>query len=54
LIVYAAGGMLLGALSDTVRVDAAFALIATGLAGVSVHCAPGIALASQVAFTEPL
>ena len=54
LMLYAVGAAVLGTLSVTVRVAAALGLIATGLAGENVHCAPGIEPASHVAFTEPL
>jgi hypothetical protein len=52
LTLYVPGMTVLGTLTATARVAGAFALIATGLAGVTRHC-PEIALASQLALTEP-
>jgi hypothetical protein len=53
-MLYALGAAVLGTLSVAVTVTGVFALIAIGLVGAIVHCAPGMALVSQVALTEPL
>jgi len=53
-MLYALGAAVLGMLRATVTVTAVSAVIAIGLAGVIVHCAPGMALVSQAALTEPL
>ena len=53
-MLYAAGAAELGTLSTTVSVAATFALIATGFAGATLHCAPDMELSSHVTFTEPL
>jgi hypothetical protein len=45
---------LLGTPRVTVSVTGVFALREIGLAGVTVHVAPGMALALQVALMEPV
>jgi hypothetical protein len=53
LMLYVRGVMVLGTLTVTNRLDGAFALIATGLVGVTRHC-PEMVLASQLALIEPM
>lgn len=52
--VYAAGAVVLGMFKDLVSARTVFAVIASGSDGVTAHCAPAIALASQLVLTVPL
>lgn len=54
LILYVPGVARFGRLGAIVSVTGAFALIGAGLAGVTAHSVPDIALASRLASIDPL